>query len=390
MAENKGYTRTISTSDFTETPRLVLEQATGDAHVEGWDRPEIEVSVPEAGQMFDIEQVGSQVTVRNQPGSFKLVNFLDQLPGELEGLDIGLERVAAKVERKVERSVRRLGRGIGNINIDLGRWTGGRDYFIKAPHNCDVTLRTSSGDLSLQNVEGTLYVQSTSGDVKLANVAGNVLATSASGDISIDGVTGKLGVHTASGDVKANSASLQEVSVHTASGDITLDLRRLPERELEVKTVSGDLTVLLPSDARVSAEISTLSGDITCGFPRDKVSYGAGGRRNTSLTINGGGTAARIGSVSGDITIRPGRPGNGETSSAGAPTMDLSRSAGEGQPEAARVSESETPDTNSGDITESEGYAARQQAELEILQSLERGEMTSQEAMKRLSELGGE
>ena len=41
----RGYSQTVSTAGLNETPRFVLEQPTGDVVVEGWDRPEIKVTV---------------------------------------------------------------------------------------------------------------------------------------------------------------------------------------------------------------------------------------------------------------------------------------------------------------------------------------------------------
>jgi hypothetical protein len=43
--DERGYSQTVSTAGLNETPRLVLEQPTGDVLVEGWDKPEIMVSV---------------------------------------------------------------------------------------------------------------------------------------------------------------------------------------------------------------------------------------------------------------------------------------------------------------------------------------------------------
>lgn len=381
MAETKGYTRTISTAELTETPRVALEQPTGDVYVEGWDRPEIEVSCSDPEAVFDVQQNGAEITILNRPGSFKLVNFLEPANNEMRGFGLNvdklnLERVASKVERKVERSMRRMGRGF-SMNIDLGRWASGRDYYIKTPYNCNLTLRTSSGDLSVNGVTGTLFLQSTSGDLRLQSLGGNTLVTSSSGDIRIRGVEGRLGARSASGDIDVAEANLKEVSVTTSSGDIDLELRSQPEREWEIKTVSGDVDIFLPGDARLTAQVHTLSGDINCGFPRAQVSYNAGrGRGESTLLINGGGPLAHFSTVSGDIAVKSLR---GE---AGSQSSDLSRAASyQGQGGESGSGE------NAGDITQPEGYAARRQAELEILQALERGEVTSQEAMSRLGEL---
>lgn len=370
MEEDKRYTRTISTADFEETPRLVLEQPTGEVHVEGWDRPEIEVSIPSSGGMFEVEQSGSQVTIQNRPGKLKFVNFLEPAAAELNDLGINLERVASKVERKVERSMRRMGKGF-NVNIDLGNWGAGRDYNIKVPHNCNITLRTSAGDLTVRNVTGTHFVQSTSGDIQLHDLSGNLLTNSASGDINIEGLEGKLGVRTVSGDIRGRRMSLQDVSATTASGDLSLELLQMPEKEYELKTVSGDVTIALQADARLTAEIKSLSGDISCGFPRDQVNYESTSRRSTTLSINGGGTRALISTVSGDITVRPVRSHSSRYESSGEPTMDLGRARHDREEDRARV----------------EGQS-RKEAELQLLQAVERGELSPMEAMQRLSELG--
>jgi putative adhesin len=406
-----GYTQTISTAGFTETPTLALEQPTGDVHVESWDRPEIQVSISDEG-IFEIEQNGSQVVVKNRPGKFKLVDFLEPAADELRELGVDLSRMASDVERNLQRgvhrgmkSVKKMGRNI-NIDIDLSNWRGGRDYNIMVPHNCDLILRTSSGDLSIVGVTGTHSLQSTSGDVRVRDMAGNTLISTASGDIGIEDVKGKLATRTASGDIRTKNLGLSEVSATTASGDLELDLNRLPEGNFEVRTVSGDLNLYLPPSAAFRAQVHTLSGSVRCGFPREVVDYTSSQKRETVLNVNGGGRTIQLHTVSGDVSIRIHKdagqstgqtteqpnnlsftrsPGNPTTYRGGQPTMDLSRSQNQSQPGAYAAT-----DETHGDITQSEGYAARQQAELEILQQVERGEITPQEALTRLSALESE
>lgn len=389
MSTNNGYTQNISTADFSQTPRLTIEQPTGDVHIQGWDQPAIEVAIAGSEGLFELEQDGSLVTVRSRPGSYKLVNFLEPVTEGLQNLGIGLERVAAKVERNVERSMRRMSKGFGPY-MDPSSWAGGCDYYIKVPYDCDLNLRTSTGDLSVEQVNGTLFIQSTSGDIRMQRVGGNLVVHSASGDITINGVEGKLGARSASGDIKGDKANLAEVSVNSASGDIELGLLRVPERGCEVHTVSGDLTLSLPADARVTAEVATLSGDISCGFQRDQVAYNAQHRRGASLTINGGGPLARLGSTSGDVLIRARReesapPAPAQPDVPGTPTTDLSRSTPSTEGENARATSPEAKDR-----TEPEGYAERRQAALEILKAVERGELTSQQAMEHLANIEGE
>jgi hypothetical protein len=368
MGEHKGYTQTVSTAEFEGTPRLVLEQPTGDVHIEGWDRPEIEVSITDERELFEIGQSGSQVTVRGVPPRVKSDEFRFERPNiDLSGLGdlgIGLERVAAKVERRVEKGLRKAGHGLRGINFDFGRWAGGRDYTIHVPHTCDITLRTSSGDIEIHDVNGTQLIQSSSGDINMDRVTGNVLASSASGDVNMDKIEGKLGLRTASGDINLEAARLSDLSIHTASGDINLGLLSTPDRDFEIKGISGDVDITLPGDTRLTMEVSTLSGDIESRFQHEMERRGPGRGRATTLRVNGGGPTARISTISGDISIQP-RKGERPV---GEPTRDLARSSEE-------------------DVREPEGYAQRKEQELEILQALERGELSAQDAMQRLTSI---
>lgn len=368
MAEN--YTRTISTADLEETPRIVLEQAVGDVHIEAWDRPEVQISISDEDELFDVEQSGSIFSIRSHPPVRRAREMWEPALEGLKDLEIGLERVASRVERKVQRKMRHLHRGIAEgFSVNIGRWTSGLDYNIKVPHNCNITLRTSTGDLSIAGVNGTLFAQATSGDVRLADVSGTALVSSSSGDIHIEKIEGKLGAHTVSGDLRIDDAALTELSVHTSSGDIDLDLRRLPGGDWGVKTVSGDLNLSMPRDSRLTVEVQTLSGDVDCDLPHERVRLGTA--RGKQLVINGGGPLVRLHTVSGDVRIESNSNGGAQARVEGGATTDLSRSR-----------------RDSEDRVESEAQAARRQAELDVLQAVERGELSPQEAMDRLRNLG--
>jgi hypothetical protein len=328
--------------------------------------------------------------VHNRPGHFNVVKFLEPAAEELREFGIEVDRVAARIERQVERQVRRAGRRV-HVDLGLGAWRGGRDYYVRVPGDCDLNLRTSSGDIRMMGVRGNLYVQTTSGDVRLRDLAGNLIVNTASGDIQVEGFRGKLGMRTASGDIKAHNAVLNEVNVSTASGDLALDLARVPESAFELRTVSGELTLYMPEDAQFRADIHTVSGTIKSGFGRGQVDYRSTHKRETVLDVNGGGVTIQLQTVSGDNYIRPRRsedierasdfdwrqpayePSAGHVTSPGASTMDLSRN-----PQYARVASAPAAPS-----------PERSAAELEILQKVQSGELTPQEAVQRLAALDG-
>ena len=353
MSSDQGYQQSISTADFTETPRLVLEQPTGDVIIEAWDQTEIQVSTPDDNDEFELEVSGSQVLIRPVRNNRSPEEWAKFAP-DLANLGIDLEKMISRGQRSINRTMRHTGKGI-DIQLDIGRWTSSRDYHIKVPFNCHLSLRTSSGDLTITGPNGTHLIQTTSGDIRMRRMSGNLLVSSASGDVWIDGLEGRLGVKSASGEIEILQANVDELSAHTASGDVNLDLVRVPEREFDVRSVSGDVSIRLPRDARVTVEMSTVSGDVDCSLTHSKQRNG----RIRTLLVNGGGTAARIGTVSGDVAIDARRGGS---------SGDQSQQSGEGS-------------------AQPEGPTARQQAEMEILQMVERGELSPQDAMRRLSDL---
>lgn len=391
MGNRDDNTRTISTAEFSGTPRITLEQATGDVNIQGWDRPEIEVSADD-DRGISLEQTGSHVVIRSRPPKVSVPRFEEEDSDDFgRHFKHGIESIASDVERRVERSMRRMGRRIG-AEIEIGHWAGGRDFTIKVPHRCDINLRSSTGDLNISDVQGALYLQTATGDVQLETLRGPVIVNSASGDIRIDGISGKIGANTASGDISIEDANLEELIAHSASGDVNLEMLRVPHKGFDVKTVSGDLNVELPGDARLTVQISTFSGDFHCSLPYERTESGPRRGREQNVTINGGGPLARFHSLSGDIDISGSKRRSAdapplhismeeeEEAPAGEPTMDLSRknTAHAGTEPAGGASD---------DISEPEGYAARKQSSLEILQAVERGELSAQDAVRRLSEL---
>jgi hypothetical protein len=128
----------------------------------------------------------------------------------------------------------------------------------------------------------------------------------------------------------------------------------------------------MPRDSRLTVEVQTLSGDIDCDLPHERVRLGTA--RGKQLIINGGGPFVRLQTVSGDVLINSNTErddDDDEDDDEHGATTDLSRSRRDFEAQ-----------------VESEARAARQQAELDVLQAVERGELSPQEAMDRLRNIG--
>lgn len=154
----------------------------------------------------------------------------------------------------------------------------------------DVTVKTASGDVVLAHV-GDLAVTSASGDVRVEELQGSGRVTTVSGDTEIRGVCSMLAVNSVSGDVELGRVD-EDVSVQSVSGDQRL--RSIRAGEIHLKSVSGDVAVGVLMGTRLFIDANSTSGDV-----RSELDVGdaptAGG--------NGSEASLRVKTVSGDIAV---------------------------------------------------------------------------------------
>jgi len=147
---------------------------------------------------------------------------------------------------------------------------------IGIPSTVDqLSVRTLSGDVLVEDRVGDLSIQTASGDVEVRQCSGDVEVTTASGDIALAGCTENLSAETASGSVEVE----MDDQCNTAS----------------VSTASGDISLLCPGDIDATVGWSTVSGEVEC----EGTQTGA-----RSIRFGTGLTPVKLTTVSGDIEIR--------------------------------------------------------------------------------------
>lgn len=126
----------------------------------------------------------------------------------------------------------------------------------------DVTITTKSGDIDLKDSINTL-IKTTSGDIKVENVSKSLNATATSGDITTGEIAGKLTLNTTSGDVSIKKLNLtNNSSIKVTSGDIVIG--KTNDIYFDAHVTSGDIKINNNSrKADVELKIKTTSGDIT-------------------------------------------------------------------------------------------------------------------------------
>lgn len=269
--------------------RLNIQHLNGDVTITGWDRPAVEILTDDdeidLSEILNVTQQGNDLSV---------------------SLDLG-----RGVRRERDRWRENWGRGRVEINAaQLGRMFrhlghgAHLNLAIRVPYTCELHVRTVHGDLHLRQVQGSLMIENTAGDVVLQQVRGNVLVKTAAADVHVKAFEGRLGVRTASGDVRVEQGNLAALSVGSASGDIGINAQLSGTESYEVQSISGEIEIALPPTSRLTAEFETISGDIRCKLPHETERRS---RRARVVHVNGGSdTRLRLRTTSGDVRITGG------------------------------------------------------------------------------------
>ena len=261
------------------------------------------------------------------------------------------------------------------IDLVVGRRSSPTKLSIEVPAGAAVTVATASGDVRAANLRGPVRTKTTSGDVLLVDLAGDVQVETVSGDVAIrlDGPSG-LAVKSVSGDSIVEGGRVDHFAYQSTSGDLWLK-SELGDGPHAIATVSGDATVTTRNGIRVAAQ--TVTGDLSSELPH--TSEGRAGRR--SLVIGEGSKIVQFRSVSGDLRV--------VGPSVGAAVL---------VPEPPQPPASPTPPTpptapSAEGADDDKAPAAADpdsdNARLEILKALERGEIDVDEATTRLASLDG-
>ena len=186
---------------------------------------------------------------------------------------------------------------------------------ILVPESWSVRAGTGGGDIKINNVTGSVELDSGGGDITAAATSGEFRAYSASGDISLSGNTGPVDLSSGGGDIRAvliqgvfkaisdsgdvfYEGSDGSVSVYSASGDCAIQYRG-KNRGLDIRTSSGNITLVVPEELDAKIECTSGSGVVTTSFPSATVL--AKSATNYEAALNGGGEKIILRTQSGII-----------------------------------------------------------------------------------------
>jgi len=143
------------------------------------------------------------------------------------------------------------------------------DYELLIPPDATVNLRSSTGPLSAEHLQGDLTLEGADAVVNIRNVSnGHVHVRTMGGPITlIDVRNGHVEIASISGDVHLKSVTGALVQANSGSGKIFYDGDFGSGGDYKFTTHTGDIEALVPTDVSADFSAHSVMGRVQHDFP---------------------------------------------------------------------------------------------------------------------------
>jgi len=147
--------------------------------------------------------------------------------------------------------------------------TGRVDYELLIPPDATLNLRSSTGPLSAERLQGDLSLEGTDAVVDIHNVSnGHVHVRTMRGPVTLTDVrNGHVEISSISGDVTLKSVTGNLVQADSGSGKIFYDGDFGSGGDYKFTTYTGDITAIVPADASADFSAHSMTGNVQKDFP---------------------------------------------------------------------------------------------------------------------------
>ena len=147
--------------------------------------------------------------------------------------------------------------------------TGRIDYQLLVPSDATLSLRSSTGPLSAEQLHGDLSLEGTDAVVDIHNVSnGHVHVNTMRGPITLTDVRdGHVEIASISGDVTMKSVTGPLVKANSGSGKIFYDGDFGSGGDYKFTTHTGDITAIVPANASADFSAHSILGKVQHDFP---------------------------------------------------------------------------------------------------------------------------
>lgn len=173
------------------------------------------------------------------------------------------------------------------------------DYSVRVPQGIHLDASCVSSSFNVSGLNGVFKLKTISGDMELTDLTGPFKLNAVSGDITGAHLAGTLELNTVSGRVRMMESSIPTAEATTVSGDLILQTS-IADGPYHFGSVSGSVRLLVPGDTHCNIELNSVSGSVRSSLPVKSLAMGHGVK---VTQVQSGGTVIRLKSVSGGLSI---------------------------------------------------------------------------------------
>jgi hypothetical protein len=148
------------------------------------------------------------------------------------------------------------------ISSDGGSGTG-VDYDLRVPPGAAVEIESTAGDVEISGLDNEATARVESGDVSMEDVKGSIVIEAPQGDVTVKSIsteTGNVDITVGSGDLDLENLVVGIMEARVDSGDVTLLGRFSGSGRVLVET--GSINVRLPSEDTNDLTFETRVGEV--------------------------------------------------------------------------------------------------------------------------------
>ena len=173
---------------------------------------------------------------------------------------------------------------------------------VTVPADCPIQLGVVSASAVVCGLSSGASVKGVSGEITLDGVAGAVRAETVSGALEGRDVDGAVRFRSVSGGLTLADGSLTLLEADKVSGQSSADVALAEAGAMRIGTISGDVTVRLPADSNAAVRLHSSTGNVRSEFDslRPATPYWS---HTVSGNVGEGSGKVSVNSVSGAVTL---------------------------------------------------------------------------------------
>lgn len=193
-------------------------------------------------------------------------------------------------------------------------------FVVTVPAQYNVRLKTSGGNITVGNLQGTVYARTSGGNVSLGKISGDVDASTSGGNVrleegsadvklgtsggnvAVEHAVGPTELHTSGGDIKIGTVE-NRLNASTSGGNVTAGIAGKLKGDCVLSTSGGRVRAIIDANAAFDLDASTSGGSVKAEGLTLTIDKGGVGKSRLSGKVNGGGPVLKLRSSGGDIQV---------------------------------------------------------------------------------------